>query len=142
MEFHALCAILEGGGRGFCVGFGRKTHIQAQNYKAVPPFQFLRGGSYVRVYIRVLHTGQSVASLSIFVFKHIYIYDGICMVLFQKPSSLLVLLRGSDIYRKKLPVEVQMIYIYIFVFTCMKRMVYIYSVHLLGEELEQWRLVT
>ena len=139
MEFHALCAILEGGGRGFCVGFERKTHIQAQNYKAVPPFQFLWGGFYIRVYIRVLHTCQSVASLSLSLYLniYIYIYDGICMVLFQKPSSLAVLLRGSDIYRKKLPVEVQMIYIYtihiyIYIFTCMKRMVYIYSGHLLG----------
>ena len=58
---------------GFALGLGeRHTYIQAQNYKAVPPFQFLWGGFYVRVYIRVLHTCQSVASLSIFVFKHIY----------------------------------------------------------------------
>ena len=49
------------------------------------------------------------------------------MVLFQKPSSLLVLLRGSDIYRKKLPVEVQMIYIYICFYMYEKNGIYLFS---------------
>ena len=101
-------------------------------YKAVPPFQFLYGRLhiyvfsiyiYIHIYINLLLQNnnkdidpcscQSVASLSIFV----HIYDGICMVLFQKPSSLysssLEGFRYICIYRKKLPMEVQTIYIYI-----------------------------
>ena len=98
---------------------------------------------YIRA--KVLH-------LSLSLYLNIYIYDGICMVLFQKTSSLSVLLRGSDIYiyiykevargsSNDIYIYYTYMYIYIY-FTCMKRMVYIYSVHLLGEELEQWRLVT
>ena len=134
---------------GFALGLGERHTYKPKITKPCLHSNFC-GEGFTYVFTYVFYIRAKVLHLSLSLYLNIYIYDGICMVLFQKTSSLSVLLRGSDIYRKKLPVEVQMIYIYtihiciyIYIFfTCMKRMVYIYSVHLLGEELEQWRLVT